>query len=208
MKQRKRLLAALISFTLLAWSTSYADDHGHEAGHDHSAHAADAHDHGANKDAKSKDDHSEHDHASHEGHDHGEHAHADAKAGPNGGRIITSVEPHLEFYLTEERKIQITFLNDHGEVIAPKEQVVSLIGGDRQNPIRLRFASKGSVLLSDKALSEGNNLPIILSIKPDAKSKTVRERFNLNLSDCPTCDYLEYACICEHGEEDHEGHDH
>mgnify|MGYP000866022695 CR=1 FL=1 len=91
MKQRKRLLAALISFTLLAWSTSYADDHGHEAGHDHSAHAADAHDHGANKDAKPKDDHSEHDHASHEGHDHGEHAHADAKAGPNGGRIITSV---------------------------------------------------------------------------------------------------------------------
>jgi hypothetical protein len=196
MKQRKYLITALITCALLTWNTSYAaDDHDHDAGHDHSAHPADAHDHDAHKDAKSEDDHSEH-------------AHAKAKAGPNGGRIITSVEPHLEFYLTEERMIQITFLNDHGEVIAPEEQVVSLIGGDRQNPIRLRFASKGSVLLSDKALPEGNNLPIILSIKPDAKSKTIRERFNLNTSECPTCKYKEYACICEHGEEDHEGHDH
>ena len=202
MKQKKHLIAALITCMLLAWSTSYADDH------DHSAHAGETHDHDAHKDAKSEDDHSEHDHASHEGHEHEEHGHAETKAGPNGGRIITSVEPHFEFYLTKERKIQITFLSDNGKVIAPKEQVVSLIGGDRQNPVRLRFASKGSVLLSDNALPEGNNLPIILSIKPDAKSKTIRERFNLNLSDCPTCDYLEYACICEHGEEDHEGHDH
>jgi len=193
MKNRKNLLTALITCAMLTWNTSYADNHDHEAGHDHSAHAADAQ--AAHKDAKSKDDHSEH-------------SEKKAEAGPNGGRIITSVEPHLEFYLTKERKIQITFLNDHGEVIAPEEQVVSLIGGDRQNPIRLRFASKGSVLLSDKALPEGNNLPIILSIKTDAKSKTVRERFNLDLSSCPTCEYKEYACICGHGEEEHKGHDH
>ena len=57
-------------------------------------------------------------------------------------------------------------------------------------------------------LPEGNNLPIVLSIKADAKSKTVREKFNLNLSDCPTCKYKEYACVCEHGEDSHEGHDH
>jgi hypothetical protein len=184
MKNKTYLLTAFITCTLLAWHPSYAGPNHHET-----------HDHVAHKDAKSKDDHSEH-------------REKKAEAGPNGGRIITSVEPHLEFYLTKERKIQITFLNDHGEVIAPEEQVVSLIGGDRQNPIRLRFVSKGSVLLSDKALPEGNNLPIILSIKTDAKSKTVRERFNLDLSSCPTCKYKEYACICGHGEEDHEGHDH
>ncbi|MGJ8640677.1 MAG: hypothetical protein ACSHYA_14905 [Opitutaceae bacterium] len=186
MKQKTHLLTALITCALLTWNTSYAtDDHDHHAGHDHSAHAADAHDHDTHKDAKSEDDHSGHDHT-------------EAKAGPNGGRIITSVEPHLEFYLTEERRVQITFLNDDGAVIAPEEPVVSLIGGDRQNPTRLRFTPKGSVLISDKALPESNNLPIILSIKPDAKSKTVRERFNLNLSQCSSCSYKEYACICDH----------
>ncbi len=198
MKYKKTLLTTLITFALLSWSTSYADHHGNDADHDHSAHAK----------AKPEEDHSDHDHASHEGHDHGEHDHAEAKAGPNGGRIITSVEPHLEFFVTDARLIQITFLNEDGKAIAPKDQALSLIGGDRQNPVRLRFTKKGNVLVSDNALPEGNNLPIVLSIKADAKSKTIREKFNLNLSDCPTCEYKEYACICEHGEESHEGHDH
>ena len=52
MKQRKHLIAALITCMLLAWSTSYADDH------DHSTHAGETHDHDAHKDAKSEDDHS------------------------------------------------------------------------------------------------------------------------------------------------------
>lgn len=203
MTYKKTLLTTLITFALLSWSTSYADHHGNDANHDHSTH--EGHDHAAH--TKADDDHSDHDHESHEDHDHGEHDHAEAKAGPNGGRIITAVEPHLEFFVTDARLIQITFLNEDGKAIAPKDQALSLIGGDRQNPVRLRFTKKGNVLVSDKALPEGNNLPIVLSIKADAKSKTIREKFNLNLSDCPTCEYKEYACICEHGEESHEGHD-
>jgi len=205
MKYKKTLLTTLITFALLSWSTSYADHHGNDTDHDHSAH--EGHDHAAHAKAKPEEDHSDHDHEAHED-DHDEHDHGEVKAGPNGGRIITSVEPHLEFFVTDTRLIQITFLDDDGKAVAPKDQALSLIGGDRQNPVRLRFTKKGSVLLSDKALPEGNNLPIVLSIKADAKSKTVREKFNLNLSDCPTCKYKEYACVCEHGEDSHEGHDH
>ena len=54
--------------------------------------------------------------------------------------------------------------------------------------------------------TEGNNLPVIVQIKSKPDAKTVIEKFTLNLSDCPGCDYLEYACTCDHG--DHEGHDH
>ena len=28
-------------------------------------------------------------------------------------------------------------------------------------------------------------------------------RLNLNLEDCPGCKYLEYACTCEHANDDH-----
>jgi hypothetical protein len=196
MKQRKYLLTSLIALSLLGWNASYANPDSND--HDHSAHS-----HDSNKVAETKEDPAGHDHDAHEGHDH-----TNAKAGPNGGRVIMSVEPHLEFFVTKERFIQITFLNDAGKPIAPDKQTLSLIGGDRQNPVRLRFEKKGSVLLSNQALPKGNNLPLILSIKMDAESKTVREKFNLNLSQCPTCDYNEYACICEHGEEGHEGHDH
>lgn len=191
MKYRNQLLTVLIAACLFSVnSASYAADHDHSAhaGHDHSTDA---------------DDHSDHDHESHAGHDHDK-----AEAGPNGGRLITTVEPHLEFFVTKENFVQITFLDEKNQGIAPKEQTVSLIGGDRQNPIRLRFEKRGKVLISSVALPEGNNLPMILSIKPNKESKTVREKFTLNLSDCPTCDYKEYACICAHGEDEHEGHGH
>jgi hypothetical protein len=39
--------------------------------------------------------------------------------------------------------------------------------------------------------SEGRKAPVI--------------KFNVNMEDCPTCDFLEYACICDH---DHDDQDH
>jgi len=209
MKYKTHLLNTLITACLLATNASYAENDGH----DHSAHAERKHDHSS----EHKYEHKEESHAGHghEAHDeHAEHDHHEKQAGSNGGRLITSVEPHLEFFVTEEGFVQITFLGEDNEILAPKEQTVSLVGGDRQNPVRLGFATKGQVLVSTEPLPDGNNLPIILSIKPDKASKSVREKFNLNLSDCPTCDFKEYACICAHGEEAGEhgdscaGHDH
>ena len=160
-------------------------------------------------------DHKEQDHAGeHEGHDHEGHENCDhgaaKEAGPNGGRILTEIEPHAELLVTEDRKIQITFLNEEGKKAEPAEQKVTLIGGKRSAPTRMKFTVQDGVLISDKELPEGLNIPVILQVKatPDAKTETIR--FNLNLEDCPTCDYLEYACTCDHSadEEGHEGHDH
>jgi len=158
--------------------------------------------------AEAKDgEHAGHDHSDHEGHDHAEHDHEEIEA-PNGGRIIDSVEPHLEFYVDESGNVKITFLNDEGSIVPPGEQKISVIGGDRSNPTRLSFSSEGDALVSNKALPSGNNLPIILNINASSGSKVIREKFNLNLSQCPTCNYKEYACVCEHGEDDDEGDDH
>ena len=210
MKYKTHLLTTLIAASFLTAKASYAEN----ADHDHSTHAEGEHKHDHSADRKhthKEESHAGHGHDAHDEHgynEHAEHDHHKKQAGPNGGRLITSVEPHLEFFVTEEGFVQITFLNDRNEVVAPSEQAVSLVGGDRQNPLRLRFAKKGNVLLSTESFPEGNNLPIILSIKTDKKSKTVREKFNLNLSDCPTCDYNEYSCTCAHGEDEHEEHDH
>jgi len=127
----------------------------------------------------------------------GEAQHAD-QAGPNGGRVIESIEPHAEFLVRDDRKIQITFLTEELKPTPLGEQVVTAITGDRSNPTRMKFGQEGDVLLSDVPLPEGNNLPIILQIKPTPDARSVTEKFNLNLSDCPTCDYKEYACICGH----------
>ncbi|GHC51246.1 hypothetical protein [Roseibacillus persicicus] len=159
---------------------------------------ADEHDH-------AKEGVAEHaDHDDHEGHDH-----AKVPASPNGGRILTEIEPHAELLVTENRKLQITFLDDEGKKVAVDQQSASAHTGQRSAPVRMTFEVKDGILISDKALPKGMNIPAILQVKitPEAKSLTIR--LNLNLENCPTCDYLEYACTCDHTAEDgHEGHDH
>ena len=48
------------------------------------------------------------------------HDHAKKVAGPNGGLIITAVEPHCELLVTPERKLKITFLGDDNKPAALK----------------------------------------------------------------------------------------
>lgn len=137
-------------------------------------------------------------------HDH-DHDH-EKKAGPNGGRLITAVEPHVEFFVTKERKVEVRFVDDDNKVVAPGTQVITATLGERSKPVKLAFTKDGDKLVSDKVIPEGNKYPAVLQIKSDAKAKAVNEKFSLDLTKCPTCDYLEYACTCDHGH-DHD-HDH
>lgn len=139
--------------------------------------------------------------------DHAEHAHKAMEA-PNGGRILTEVEPHAELFLTEERKLQISILDEDGKVVKATDAEVTAVAGKRSSPTMMKFINEDGVLVSDKALPEGMNVPTIITFKasPDAKKQTVR--LAMNLADCPTCEFLEYACTCAHGEDGHEGHDH
>lgn len=141
-------------------------------------------------DEKKKDDH--------------DHDHEHIIAGPTGGRMITEVEPHAEFFVNADNKIEIRFFNHDNELVVPAGQTVSVIMGERSKPTKLAFAKEGDKLISDQAIPAGNLLPTVVQIKAGADAKTVTERFNLNLSDCPTCEYKEYACICDH-DHDH-GH--
>jgi hypothetical protein len=133
-------------------------------------------------------------------HDH-DHEHG-VVAGPTGGRLITKVEPHAEFFVNPANKIEIRFFNDDNEPVAPGGQSVSVIMGDRSNPTRIVFAKDGDKLVSNQSIPAGNNHPTVVQIKTGEGAKTVMERFNLNLSKCPTCEFQEYACICDHEDED------
>jgi hypothetical protein len=156
-----------------------------EAGHDHSAQG---HEHADAPDS-AKADQSAH------GHEHAEHTKA---GGPNGGRLITIVEPNLEFLLTPKRFVQITFLGHDGEVIPVGDQVVSAIGGSRTAQTKVEFVETDGRLVSTAALPDMKRMPIILQIKATPDSKKLIEKFYLNMSDCSGCDFKEYACICGH----------
>ena len=131
-------------------------------------------------------------------HDH-EH---ETKAGPTGGKLITEVEPHVEFFVNKDNKVEIRFIDDDMKVVAPGEQVISVTLGDRSAPTKLSFTNEGNILISDKAIPEGENRPTVVQIKTTPDAKSVTEKFNLNLEQCPTCKNKEYACTCAHGEEE------
>ena len=125
-------------------------------------------------------------------------AHEKTEAGPNRGRLITSVTPHAEFFVTADRKVQITFVGADGKPVAPADQVVVVIAGDRSAPTKLTFTKTGNVLLSDAALPAGNDFPTVVQIKTTPEAKPVYARFNLNTSICGECQNAEYACVCGH----------
>lgn len=125
-------------------------------------------------------------------------AHEKKEAGPNGGRLLTSVTPHVEFLVLPDRKVQLTFVDADGEAIALAGQSATVVTGDRSAPTTLNFQRNGDVLVSDKPLPEGRSLPTIVRLKPAPEAKEVIERFNVNLAGCPECQHAEYACICGH----------
>lgn len=126
------------------------------------------------------------------------HQQAELVPAPNHGRVITSTEPHVEFFVTPERFIRLTFLSPDNKPLDPEGRTASAIGGDRSSPTRMTFTADNMSLVSDLPLPEGNKIPIILQIIPAPEADNVTEKFTVNLTECPTCSHKEYACICEH----------
>ncbi len=131
----------------------------------------------------------------------GAHERGKIKAGPNGGRVLTGVKPNLEFYVTPDRTVQLTALDDTLKPVALGTQSVTAVAGDRNQPTKLNFTAKDGKLVSDGKLPEGNDFPVVVQIKAAPDAKAVNEKFNLNLSKCPTCGNAEYACVCSHDDE-------
>jgi len=211
MKLKKQLTATCtaLTFVIVGCNQKNHVAHDHDgdgiADHGPGEHGkAVAHDH----DGDGKPDHGPGEHEAHEA-DHG-HAHAEKIAGPNGGKIITSVEPHAEFFVTADNQVLITFLDESNQAITITSQKVTAVCGDRSNPTLLSFAKHayGMSLLSNETLPAGNKYPIIITFNMTADADPVRAKFTVNLSDCPDCDYKEYACTCDHAHNDDHGHDH
>ena len=188
-------LALIATTTLVIWT-------GCKPSNDHATHHDDA-------DHQHVGETAEHSHGTDGGHTHddGDAGHHSGVPGPNGGRLVVGVEPHLEFFVQPDRYARITFVNDDIEPISPVDLSISLVTGDRTDPLEISFTQKESVLLSDVALPEDPDLAIVLQISGGDNEEPVFERFHLDMATCPDCQLHEYACICGHSEHEHD-HEH
>ncbi|MCV5977184.1 hypothetical protein OFO29_33100, partial [Escherichia coli] len=84
------------------------------------------------------------------------------KAGPTGVKLITEGEPHVEFFVNNEKKVEICFVDDSNKVVAPGDQVITVVLGDRSAPTKLTFTKDGDKLVSDKTIPDGADIPTVV----------------------------------------------
>lgn len=137
-------------------------------------------------------------------HEDGDDGHHSGVPGPNGGRLVVGVEPHLEFFMQPDRHARITFVNDDIEPIAPADLEITLTGGDRSNPVEIGFSRADGFLLSNAPLPDEQDMAIVLQVSGGENEEPVFERFHLNMATCPDCQLHEYACICGHTDHEHD----
>ncbi len=187
MKKTIQPLSALLVAGVYSLASCDKHDHDH-AGGDHHHEKGGGHTHG--------DGDADHKHGKGDGDGH-DHDHS-AMAGPNGGRVLAEFEPHAEFFVQDDRRVRITFVDDDHKPVAPGEQIVMVIAGDRTSPTELSFAKDGEYLVSDRELPAGDDFPVVVRIKATAADSIENAKFQCNLKVCPGCDLKEYACVCDH----------
>ncbi len=173
---KNNIIYLLVGCTLVLWAGCKRDSIASEGGHEH-PHAAEGEDHVHGPDT---------------------HTHEELTPGPNGGRLVTSVTPNFEFLVLEDRRVQLTFVDENAKPVDLVDAAVNLTGGDRQNPTELVFAAENNALVSNEPLPDGDLVDVILSVQVPAEAEPVLERIKVDFSICSECQLVEYACICGH----------
>jgi hypothetical protein len=122
-----------------------------------------------------------------------------ATAGPRGGRLLDATPQRAEFFVTKERRLEITFLDAARRPVAPGEREVlvtaELPAG--RTPIALAKTATGFASSAPcPAAAESARVVVQIREKPGARPQNFR--LDLKLETCGECKLAEYACICSH----------
>lgn len=118
-------------------------------------------------------------------------------AGPKGGRLLDTT-PKTEFFVTPERKVEITFYDAAEKPVDPGSKVAALnaeTSGGRQ-VVELVKTETGFV--SKSALPAGVPYRVVLQLRDSPEAKPRNFRIDLDLANCAECNLQEYACTCGH----------
>ncbi len=131
--------------------------------------------------------------------------------GPNGGKILTDANPPVELLINADRQVMITFLDEDGKMVAPKEQALLMLTGKRADPTKIQFKKTITGYLSTNKLPEGDLIPAVIQLKtdPDAEQVNIRMNINFYAHDYEGHDHAEDGKKGQNRAEDgHEGHNH
>lgn len=117
--------------------------------------------------------------------------------GPKGGRLLESNGQKAEFFVTTERKADITFYDAALKPVAPGEHVVTMNAELKTGRVALDLEKTATGYVTTKPLPEGEPYRIVVQMREKAGAKPQNFRVDLNLEICGGCKRAEYACTCD-----------
>lgn len=120
-------------------------------------------------------------------------------AGPKGGRLLDTTPHAAEFFVTKERKVEVTFYDAARQPVAPGDRVVGVIAEPPagRTPIGLEKTATGFVSTSPLPPA-AEAYRVIVQIRADPGARPQNFRIDLKLETCGECQVAEYACVCAH----------
>lgn len=119
-------------------------------------------------------------------------------AGPKGGRLLDTTPLRAEFFITPERRVEVTFYDAALQPTAPAAQVVSITAEPRTGRTAVALAKTDSGYASSAPLPESAEpYRVVVQVREAPGAKPQNFRVDLNLAECAECQRAEYACTCE-----------
>jgi hypothetical protein len=120
-------------------------------------------------------------------------------AGPKGGRLLATAPHAAEFFVTKDRKVEVTFYDAQQKVVAPGERVVTVTAEPKSGRTPVALVPTASGFVSSAPLpAPGEVYRVVVQIRDNATARPQNFRLDLNLGQCGECKYAEYACSCAH----------
>jgi hypothetical protein len=118
-------------------------------------------------------------------------------AGPKGGRLLAT-EPHAaEFFVTADRRVEVTFYDAAQQPITPGTQVVTVTAEPAGDRVTVALEPTAHGFVSTAALPAGEPYRVVVQVRATSGARPQNFRIDLNLEHCGGCQRAEYACTCD-----------
>ncbi len=118
--------------------------------------------------------------------------------GPKGGRLFDADGQKAEFFVTKDRKIEITFYDAALKPVALGEKVVALTVEPKSGRTKMDLEKTATGYVSTAPVPAGTPYRVVVQLRAKPDAKPLNFRVDLDLAKCGECSRAEYACTCIH----------
>ena len=119
--------------------------------------------------------------------------------GPKGGRLLDTTPLKAEFFVSKDRKVEVTFYDATLKPVAPSAQVVAVTAEPKSGRTPVELGKTTTGFASTTALPAADQpYRVVVQIRATPDAKPQNFRVDLNLDTCGECKRAEYACTCAH----------